>query len=163
MRARAARESTKCVTSNDKTARATENTVSVISPGHTCRRSCTRRNVSLVSVSPYYILHLYLTRPCSSSVQWRLNRNATRVLTFYSPETIDRYRHGRYITAPTPGSLREPLRLIHTGRRYYPAGFPRLICKPLENHIALFHPGLLPTPTILRENSGSLLESSSEA
>lgn len=106
--------------------------------------------------------------------RWKLNRNATRVLTFYSPETIDRYRYGKYIIARRSQvslslsfSLLELLRLIHTSPRHYPAGFPRLIRKLLENRIALFHPVRRPIPfpfsfaersiaRYLLENSGGL-------
>lgn len=127
------------------------------------------RAVTLLMPAPAFIFYAYiLLALLERDVQRRLNRNATRALTFYSPETIDRYQYGKYITAPMPGSPGELLRLIHTGRRYYPAGFPRLIRKPLENRIALFHPArrpiahpqphypatLRPVPARSRENSG---------
>jgi len=103
--------------------------ISPVSSGHTCSRgSYTRRNAPGARHFPllYLTLISYSVSLLERGVQRRLNRNATRVLTFYSPKTIDRYRHGKYITPPMPGSLGELLRLIHTGRRCYPAGFPRL-------------------------------------
>lgn len=106
------------------------------------------RVVTLLMPATPFIFYAYILLALAhlpdEAYERRLNRNATRALTFYSPETIDRYRYGKYITAPMPGSLGELLRLIHTGRRYYPAGFPRLIRKPLENRIALFHPARRP-------------------
>lgn len=54
----------------------------------------------LLSFSLFLSLYFALSRiPSLTHGTSKLNRNATRVLTFYSPGTIDRYRYGEYIIA----------------------------------------------------------------
>lgn len=54
----------------------------------------------LLSLYLFLLLYFALSRiPSLTHGTSKLNRNATRVLTFYSPGTIDRYRYGEYIIA----------------------------------------------------------------